>query len=236
MKTTWKDSFYLARLEFRTQLGYVVLGWFVVLIVGGLFLSSFYNYLHNNHPTFDLMFVAYFFAFPYWMRSRQIVFQKVNDQLHASPFVLLLAQLPVNKMIIVRSRIIAYYLFLLPIISTTFLILFAFDFRLYNVFNFVTYVVFFIAWISVSAWFGLALVAIEVGTKQYIWQSMVGLLLVAIIFVFHYYVQTGLVAWTAHVAHVYPLQTLGAAILIFLFGTYFWTRVMEKRCTEVDYF
>lgn len=235
MKTTWKDSFYLAILEFRTQLGYVVLGWFVIFIAGGLFLSSFYNYLHNNHPAFDLIFIAYFFAFPYWMRSRQIVFQKLNEQLHASPFVLLLAQLPVNKMTVVRSRIITYYLFLLPIMTTTFLILFAFDFRLYNVFNFATYVVFLIVWISVSAWFGLALVAVEVGTKYYIGQSMVGLLLIAIIFIFHHYVQTGLVAWTAYVAHAYPLQTFSAAVFIFLFGTYFWTRVMEKRFTEVDY-
>src|SRR5699024_1414846 len=140
------------------------------------------------------------------------------------------------KMTVIRSRIIAYYLFLLPIMTTTFFILFAFDFRLYNVFNFATYVVFLIVRISVSALFGLALVAVEVGMKYSIWQDMMGLLLVAIIFIFHHYVQMGLVAWTAHVAHAYPLQTFGVAIFIFLFGSYFWIRVMEKRFTEVDYF
>lgn|SRR5690625_1254652 len=236
MNTSWKDSFYLAILEFRTQFGYIVFGWFVILIVGALFLSSFYNYLQNNHPAFDLMFIAYFFAFPYWMRSRQIIFQKMNDQLHASPFVLLLAQLPVNKMTVVRSRIIAYYLFSLPIMGTTFLTLYAFDFRLQNMFSFGSYVIFFIVWISLSALFGLALVAVEMGMKHYVWQGMVGLLLVTIIFIFQYYVQTGLVAWTVDIANVYPLQTFGATIGIFLFGSYCWKSIMKKRFEIIDYF
>lgn len=235
MISSWKDSFYLAILEFRTQFGYIVFGWFVILIVGALFLSSFYNYLQNNHPAFDLMFIAYFFAFPYWMRSRQMLIQKINQQHYASPFFLLLAQLPVNKRSIIRSRIIAYYLFSIPILGVTFLALFVFDARLYKIFNFGTYLIFFTVWIAFSAWFGIALVAAEAGTKNYMWQSLIGLFIVTSIFIFHHYLQMGVIAWTVHMVHTYPFQTFATSIFIFLTGWQSWQFIMKKRFTSVDY-
>src|SRR5699024_6111542 len=135
--------------------------------------------LLNTYVTFDLMFIAYVIFFPYWASSRHAAPKRVNEHLWASPFFLLLTQLPINREIIVRSRLIAYLLRTLPPVFGTFIVLYTFDLRLHQFFTFSTFLIFLIAWVSLNILLGMAIVAMEFGGKVNIFNITFGLGLIS---------------------------------------------------------
>jgi len=232
----WKHSFHLALVEFRTQLIYTLFGWFILFIIGGLFLSSFYNYLLNTYVTFDLMFIAYVIFFPYWASSRHAAPKRVNEHLWASPFFLLLTQLPINREIIVRSRLIAYLLRTLPPVFGTFIVLYTFDLRLHQFFTFSTFLIFLIAWVSLNILLGMAIVAMEFGGKVNIFNITFGLGLISALFIWHHYAPIGIVAWTVQIVNMYPLLTFATALFTIFIGWHIWQFIISRNMRKTDYF
>lgn len=243
---TWKEAFRIAIFEMRTQIGYSLLGWLLVIFVGGMFLSSFYSYLERPALFFDLIFIIYFVFFPFWTRPKRLQSQKITGSFWAAPFFVFQQQLSIPTRIMIRGRILAYVLYLLPGISITFAAVYLFDPRMQATVDIATYVIFLGLWFAIGMTIGLSLTAAEIGeelnfqamlTFRYLTFFLPGLSLFAAIIYFTYDVmQSGIVASTVHVAQHYPWQTLlGSAFLVYI-SLLFWQNYMEKKAAKTDYF
>src|SRR5690625_7219200 len=124
---TWKQAFWLAKFELKASIANIFLCWFILSILGFLFLTSFNDYLENNYAGFDIFFLLIFSYAPYWLRSSHFQCKKLSAHLYASPTLIMQIHLPIPQDTLIKSRLIVYLADLLPILFPIFLIFYMFN-------------------------------------------------------------------------------------------------------------
>lgn len=235
MKSTWKDALYISFFEFRTQFDHIFYGWLLIILFGVILISPLSSYLMDNFTAYDFIFSLFMIGLTYWFRPRSSLIQLINSETQLAPFALLLAELPINKKVFIRSRLVSYYVYFLPIIFIVMFPLYLFDGRLHQSIPFKSFIVFLFVWVAIISICGLSLVATEVGMNGYLLNSLLGLVIVGSLLLFQHYTNQGFVAWTVEIAIDYPVYTLFLSIVTCIIGWQFWQTVMIRKVEKIDY-
>ncbi|MEI3611217.1 hypothetical protein [Pseudogracilibacillus sp. SO30301A] len=236
----WKQAFWLAKFEWKVSAVNIFLCWLILTMVSLLFLTSFSRYIRENYIVFDIFFILAFSIAPSWLRSKHFQYQKVSEQIWASPTLIMQSQLPIPKDSVVKSRLIIYLAYLLPFIITVFPILYFFHSGIREIMSLTAYFVFFILWLSIGLSFGMIMPASDVG--DYVspkiisfYMIVTGLIGFGVSLFFYNFLGYGIVAWTIKLAQTQCLPTIIVAIILIWISWKFWPYYMKKRMQKLDY-
>ena len=126
--STWKQALWLAKFEMRASVKpyFLLLGYAILF---GTFFSM-TNSLYNN------LLVDSFFFLVFWImailtRPKEFQLQKITEGVWASPFVLMLNQLPIPQNVLIISRFLIFFSFSIPfhLFILTFMYIFSGELR-----------------------------------------------------------------------------------------------------------
>lgn len=236
----WKQAYFLTKFEMsRSKRAFLFLFVFTGLITLGI-LSSTEGYLEKNYVGLDLIFIIMFTVGPVWAKPKHFQIQQMNTNLIASPAVIMLNQLPINKDIIVKSRFIIHFIYTLPVQVILLSCLYLFIPMIQNIMSVGTYLIFSIIWISFSLYAGSIFPASDAGDKASSLKVIIyGILMVvgAIMFftLFQLVSNRGIVAWTIYLAQQWPILSASISIILSIIGLKYWQHYMKKTMDKLDY-
>jgi len=236
---TMKQALWLAKFEMKASVKpYFLLFGFAILY--GIFfslISSTYNTL-----LFDFFFLFVFWYMAVSTRPKEFQLQKISEGVWASPFVLMLNQLPIPKNVLFISRFIVYFIFSLPfhIFILTFTYIFSAELR--ETIPATSYIVFSIIWICFGIAFGSMFPASDVGdkvpTKKWIFAAL-GVLfygvVTGIVITVNMYSGRGIVSWSMYAAREFPFMSLLFSCLAAISAVIYYMRAMRKKIAQIDY-
>src|SRR5690625_652314 len=162
---SWKEAYWLAKFELKeSKLSFLFLLLFYLLIILGL-ISNFESYLDANFVGLDFFFVLLFTYAGIWTKPKHFQVQQMNDELVASPTILMLQQLPITKDLIVKSKFIIYFVYSVPPQILLLISLYIFTPSLHGMIEISSYLVFAIIWLSFGAYIGGVIPASDAGDK-----------------------------------------------------------------------
>jgi len=237
---TWKQAFWLAKFELKASIANIFLCWFILSILGFLFLTSFNDYLENNYAGFDIFFLLIFSYAPYWLRSSHFQFKKLSDHMYASPTLIMQIQLPIPKDALIKSRLIVYLAYLLPFMFTIFPIFYMMNSPIRDSIDIPTYLIFVLIWISYGLYFGIIVPASDTGqyitSKIMLYHLLIFFVIVmSLIVLFYLLFEIGIVAWTMMLAQDWALLTTVISIGLVILSWKFWSNQMKKTIKKLDY-
>lgn len=238
--TNWKQAFFLAITEIKvSKRALLFLPIFTSLITLGM-ISSTAGYLESNYVGFDLFFILMFTVAPIWAKPKYFQVQQINDKLLASPFVIMMNQLPIKKEIIVKSRFIIYLIYLIPVQLILLSSLYLFVPALREIMTVGTYLVFSLIWIAFSLYMGSIFPASEAGDKASSLKVIVyGIVMVIATIVFFTLFRLlsahGIVSWTIYFAQHWPIRSSLISVLLSFIGLKYWRYYTIKTITKMDY-
>lgn len=236
----WKQAYFLAAAEIKvSKKALLFLLFFTTLITLGI-LSSTEDYLEKNYVWFDLFFILMFSVAPVWAKPKQFQIQQMNDELVAAPVVVMLNQLPINRDVIVKSRLIIHFIYSIPVQFILLSCLYFFNPTIQEIMPAGTYLVFSFIWISFSLYAGSIFPASEAGDKASSLKVIVyGILMVigALVFftLFTLLFKSGIVYWTIYFAQDWPFLSVLISILLTIIGLNYWQKYMKRMIQKIDY-
>jgi len=236
----WQQVLWLAKFEYKQIWWHLLLliPTFILLII--FIVPSMPEYLHHSFFGIDIMFFLAFGVVTGWARPKNFRLDKMNTGQWASSYQLLLQQLPIKKSVIITYRFLTYI-----ITATLFGIvllgaLYVLSPELRATMSISTYIVFSIIWLAYNLYFGGSQLIEEVGSpwrNLILWSLLISFVFVITwIVVFYKWTSFGLVGWTIHIAHHYPIASVIVSIFLTIIGLKYWMHVMKKRMATLDYF
>lgn len=236
----WKQAFSLAKFELKVSIVNILLCWFIMTFFSLIFFTSFSSYIENNYVGFDIFFVLGLSFIPLFFRSKHYQYQKYGDEFYASPTFIMMTQLPIPKGVLVKSRLLITFVYLLPFMVTIFPIIYLFIPGISEVMGLPAYGTFFIIWLSLIIIFGMMLPASDPGDKvtiliMTVYFIVTFLILFIIISFFYQILGYGIVAFVIHLASNWALISIVVSIVLVFVSWKFWTYHMTKTAKKLDY-
>lgn len=239
MMNVWKEAFWLARFEMRASLKmlFLLLGFSFIY---GVFFSI--STFEQHSFLFDFFFLIIFWFMPIWTKPKEFQLQKISEGLWASPFVVMLNQLPVQKNVLIISRFITYFTFSIPthIFILGFIYFFAAEFR--ESISITAYIVFSIIWICFGITFGSMFPTSDVGDKvpksSWLFAAISVLFFGAVIgtiVAINKFTGRGIVSWSISIAREWPILSVILSCLIAFISIVYSIRIMSKKMDQIDY-
>lgn len=235
---SWKQSFWIATFEWKhsPKSFLYLLG---ILIVSLLLIRSLIpTYLEEASMGLDFYFLAFIFSglLSQYVRPKDFQLQKITGLFYASPFLIALNQLAVEKEVIVTYKFLSY-LFYYTLYSGMLLIVLYPSFQ--QVMTLGSYVAFSIIWFCFGIYIGCVNPTFEAHSNLG-WNILYGtifgsMIFIAYLFIFYKWYDAGLVSWTIYLATEKPLLASIISIVLAIIGWNFWKKIMLRKLMKTDY-
>ena len=233
---SWNKAFYLTRFELKhtalSFLGVFVISMFMITIGFTLVYSSI------NRIVIDWLFLAAFTIGPVLYMPKFLLPKKINLETLASPLVVSYFQLPIPLDIIIKSRIIIFLLFSLPIHTAT---LFSYYFIINpSLINYLAFTSFFL---TLNFLFGMIISSTQIGRYTGFKSSLYDLLIITCIiiafsfttFLSDYLYKQTFLEILLKIMSINPLLTLASMIIITFISLKIWIHRMKKNRFNLNY-
>ncbi len=237
----------LVMFEFRSLPFYNIIMLIASPILSGVLFSLLLTSTPYFEPVVDISLRViidglFIFMIAYTLASRwkPFNFQKLNEDLFASSFFILLRQLPFSEASLIKSRLIIAVIYLVPLTLIFTGCMYVLNADLRELVPIFTLPSLFITWSALAISFGMIFVAGEPGFTLKKWQLISYNVFIygigfSILILSQYVYEYGLVYLTIDLAVKYPLLTpIGAVIVTMIFARY-WVYVMKKYMRKVNY-
>lgn len=236
--TEWKDAYWLAKVELKTSIVNLLLGW-VIFSVGTAIVLILYNNFTSPDPYHDIIFLILVSSGPFLLRKSAFKYQQGSDKLWVSPTVPMQLQLPISKNILAKSRLITYTAYLGPFLVVLFSLFYLLDSELSQM-SLLSYIAFCFIWIAFAFTFGMINPASDAGSyftpiKIFIWIIFVLIIIVLPFYYFYKVLGGGIVLGSAMLAEKWPFLSIFISIVFFISGWKFWSYYMRKTMKKLDY-
>ncbi len=236
---TWKQALWLAKFEMRASVKP-----FFLLLGFMLLYGTFFSLTIEMHNTlfFDFFFLLVFWIMYYFTRPKEFQLQKISEGVWASPFVLMLNQLPIPKNTLIISRFLVFFIFSLPfhLFILTFIYIFSAGFR--GIMPGASYIVFSIIWLCFGIASGSMFPAGDVGdkmpTKKWVFAASAVLFygaVLGLVIAINLFSGRGIVSWTIYAAGEYPLLSILFSCMVAIVSVIYYMRKMRKKIAQIDY-
>jgi hypothetical protein len=191
---------------------------------------------------YDIFFILTFWCMTYWMRPKEIQFQKVDEGVYASPYFLMLNQLAVKREALIISRFLVYYIFAIPfnIIVLSIMLLFS-DFYKAELQGIST-AAFFIIWLSFGIIGGSLFPASDVGdttTKNKWFYAIYTILffgiLLGVILGIHFWAGKSIVFLSVEAAQKWPVASILISVILSILTIISGKKYAEKQIRKMNY-
>ncbi|WP_033541305.1 hypothetical protein [Planococcus sp. CAU13] len=236
----WKQAYRLAVFELKASRKSLLTIMVFYIAMSLVVMMSFDLYLEERFMLFDLLFLAIFFLFPAWMKSKEFQMQKMDGDLWTVPSVVMLQQLPVSRDVIIKSRFVIHAVCSFPL---QFILLAAMPLMSENFregMSPLAYIAFVLIWLALSIAVGFMMAASEAGgnyktsaiVKSFIYMLAGIAILYALLFLF---ADGGFIRWTMVLAADWTWLSIVAAAVIGIAGWNYWQADMRKLIRKTDY-
>src|SRR5690625_2465963 len=224
----------------QSKLNFLLLLIFLPLIILG-FIASFESYLDLNFVGIDFYFILSFTFATVWTKPKYFQVQQLNDELVASPTVVMLQQLPIsNELIIKKCFFIFFFIFSFHPHFFLFIALYLFTPTIHGIMDLSLYIVFAIIWLSFGVYMGGIIPTSDAGDRAsprkvvvYAVLMLVGI--IAFFTIFHIVSDYGIVHWTLIIAKEWPILSSVFSVIFAYFGFIYWQSYMKKMMEKLDY-
>ncbi|WP_164667470.1 hypothetical protein [Virgibacillus doumboii] len=236
----WKQAFWLAKFEMKASKHIFPLLMLIAVAFALFLITSISSYLENNYAGFDWLFLMVFIFFSVWMKPKNFAYQRINNDLWASPSFVMFMQLPINKDIIIKSSFVVYYCYTLPIQLITLILFHSFSPTIQNLMSPGSYIAFMIIWLSIGVYFGGGVPVADAGYNANTYNTVLNMIVafIALIVVFTATILIsghGVMHWTILFAQKWPVLSIAVSILLAVAGFKFWIHYMKKTMKKLDY-
>jgi len=237
---TWKQAYWLAMFELKqSKLNLLLLLIFLPLIILG-FIASFESYLDLNFVGIDFYFILSFTFAAAWTKPKYFQVQQLNDELVASPTVVMLQQLPISKELIIKSRFIIYFIYSFPPQILLLIALYLFTPTIQGMMDLSLYIVFAIMWLSFGVYMGGIIPSSDAGDrasprKVVVYAVLMLIGVIAFFTIFHIVSDYGIVHLTLIIAKKWPILSGLISVALAYFGFIYWQSYMKKLMEKLDY-
>ncbi|PWA07924.1 hypothetical protein DCC39_15890 [Pueribacillus theae] len=234
----WKKAYWLATFETKRSLKGIISLFFLLIFF--LFFFVFTAHLQHSLFPYDILFLIAFGAAAVWSKPKEFQYQKLGEELWASPYFIMLHQLAVPKDILIKSRFINYYLFSIPFHILLLALLYIFSEPMRDFLTVGEYLSFSLIWICFGIYSGSLYPASDTGDVI----SNVKLVVYGIVLVFsgilvvigiRYFSGHGIVFWTMMAARNWPVLSGGLSIVLAIAGVKYWLHYAAKNMKRIDY-
>ncbi|QED46359.1 hypothetical protein [Cytobacillus dafuensis] len=237
----WKQACWLAMFEVKSNLkGIITLA---AMAVGlSIFFTLVFSISEMEDVTivYDIFFVLTFWVVAASFRPKEIQLKKMNGGTWASPYFVMLNQLPITKNVLVMSRFIGFFIISIPFNVLVLTLIYALSTEFREAMPITTYIVFSIIWLCIGFTVGSMFPASDVGEKMSMLKLVIfnilfyGALLAIYVGIFYVYGQ-GVVAWTMHAAREWPQLSIAVSLLIAIINFLFAKGYIYKKIDKIDY-
>ncbi|MBY7144904.1 hypothetical protein KFZ56_17960 [Virgibacillus sp. NKC19-3] len=236
----WRQAYWLATFEWKTSLKTFIGLFLFYAFMTLFFLPSFSAYLENDFAGFDLFFMILFALAPAWLRTKEFKYQKISGEIWASPALIMFAQLPVSKNIIIKNRFIVYAAYSVPYSLLMLIALYIVNPEFQVMMSPLSHVAFIIIWIAFGIYAGFIMPASDAGDKvntKIMTFYTIGLIIGGLMLLtfFHLLFGNGPVYLTIIAARHWPLLSSIISIVLVFLGFHYWQRYMNKQMDKLDY-
>lgn len=240
----WKQAFVLAKFEIRESKQIFIYLFLYYCLFISLFVSVSYLVGEFYFGGLDIFYLLLFTFVPFWIKPKEFQYQRTNSGMWASPSVIMLTQLPINREIIIKSRFIQYFIYSFPFQLFLLVSLYLLTPNMQTNMSPISYISFSVIWLSFGVYAGLSIVTTDAGDKygkgnRKLYMAFgFGILLAVILLIlcFGLIFNYGIVHWTIIFAQKWPLISSAISILLVFLGFKHAQNHMKKTMEKVDYF
>lgn len=234
----FKDALWLTLFEIRRSLVSYMLLLIVLIFFLVIIISSLPSYQETPVMALDFQFFFVICCLPAYFRGKSFKNTHVDNYVFATPFHLLIKQLPVNLGTYITYHLI--YRFLYSMVITVLFLGIIYPFWKMPI-SFSQYAVFMLVWFTISYTFNMLDVYSQFG-----YHFFIGLAVIIVIVSFSFNVYTllffaliyrkGFVFWTLEMAVNHPVITSIFSILIIIGNILFWRIILKYKWNKVDFY
>ncbi|WP_113928428.1 hypothetical protein [Bacillus sp. P14.5] len=237
---TIRKAFWLARLEMIVSKKHYLNLFLIAGIYTFFFQLTIPTYLEENIFIFDVFLIIFLMSISFSTKPKGFQYQKMDDELYASPFVAMLNQLPIKRNVLVISRFILPYFAIFAGILIALAATYVFSPELQDVIDPLQLISLIVIWICISFSLGGIFPASEPGDQikrfTIVWSfASIILFFAAMYLIFQVWLDTGFFKWTIYLANDYPILSIIVSILTAFFVTWYWIRHALKQIQKIDY-
>ncbi|MGY0693389.1 hypothetical protein ACW2QC_11435 [Virgibacillus sp. FSP13] len=238
----WKQAYQLATFELKaSKRVFLYLALFFVLVLVFL-VSELSTYMEQNSAGLDLAFILIFSGIiMIWLKPKNFQLSKVNEDVTASPLLVMLNQLPITKDVIIKSRFIVYFFYSFPFQFLLLIGIYPLSPAIQDGLSIGSYIAFSIIWLSFCFYAGYIFSAADAGTKSMntVLSFIYGFIFaIGAMFIFAIIqIATGhsIVYWTIIFAQTWPLLSSFLSIILAFIGFTYWQHYTRKTMDKLDY-
>ncbi|GGB38265.1 hypothetical protein F3157_14050 [Virgibacillus dakarensis] len=238
----WKQALRLAMFELHAS-KYVIFFLAVILCLAlSSIVTGFSSYLEKNYAGIEFTFFIIFSAIILiWVKPKDFQLNQVNEDVMASPSLIMLHQLAVKKDVMIKSRFIVHFCYSFPFQLLFLIFFYALSQELQHVLPVGSYLAFSIIWLSFSFYAGYFFMATDAGTRNVnkITAALFTFIFAIGVMFLSATIQTisghGIVNWTIIFAQEWPLLSSIISVILAVLGFSYWLHYMRKTMDLVDY-
>lgn len=241
---SWKQALWLVKFELKAYRKNMVFAMLPYLI---FFFAILYTLEINilsdgSHSVLDdLLFATIFWFAIIWTKPKEFQYQKLAGRFWASPYFVLLKQLPIPKDILIKSRFLQYYLTSIPLHLVVLAMIFITSPTMRSILSPGEYIVFSLIWLSSGIVIGGVFPASESGEYNSKLKLVIYTALSIIVFLggfiaLYMFTGEGLVYWSIIAANKWPILSAFFSICIAVAFMIYWPRYMSKNIERIDYY
>ncbi len=241
---SWKQALWLVKFELKAYRKGMLFAMLPYLI---FFFAILYT-LENNilsdgsHSVLDdILFATIFWFAIIWTKPKEFQYQKLAGEFWASPYFVLLKQLPIPKDILIKSRFLQYYLTSIPAHLLVLIMIFISSPTIRDLLSPGEYIAFSLIWLSSGMVIGGVFPASESGEYNSKLKLVIYTFISVVVFLgafiaLYIFTGEGLVYWSIEVANKWPILSAFFSICIAAAFMIYWPHYMRKNIERIDYF
>lgn len=238
----WKQAFSLAKFELRnSKLAFLAL---VILLVPYVFVivDSASAYFEEGFVLFDPIFLIVIGLTAVWVKPKDFQLQKAPGSLQVNHYFVSLHQLPIPKEILIKNRLVIYYMYSIPFNILFLILVYVFSDTLQVMLTVPQYAVFSLIWLSFGIYWGSIFAVTDVGeatktsiVKSYVYMVFIFGSLVIGLVILQKLSGHGIVYWSMILAKQWPLFASVFSVILAYLSTIYWIRYAKKIMKKIDY-
>lgn len=237
---TIRKAFWLARLEMIVSRKHYLNLALITGIYTFFFQLTMPAYLEENIFVFDVFLIIYLMTITFSTKPKGFQYQKMDDELYASPYAVMLNQLPIRRNVLVLSRFILPYFAIFASIPTALTATYIFSPELQDAIGPLQLISLIVIWICFSFSLGGIFPASEPGDEikrfTFVWSfASIIIFFVSLYLIFQVWLDTGFFKWTIYLANEYTILSIIVSILTASVVTWYWYRHALKQIQKIDY-
>ncbi|MEK3889169.1 hypothetical protein [Bacillus sp. FSL K6-3431] len=189
----------------------------------------------------DILFVTIFWFAVVWMKPKEFQYQKLAGKFWASPYFVMLKQLPIPKDILIKSRFLQYYVTSIPVHLLVLMMIFISSPTIRDLLSPGEYIAFSLIWLSSGMVMGGVFPASESGEYNSKLKLVIYTIISIVVFLggfiaLYIFTGEGLVYWSIVAANKWPILSASFSICIAVAFMIYWPHYMRKNIERIDYF